>query len=214
MAKTVLFTRPWNDPLTSYLHKWTEELLDLARRHGDDVFSVDGEKATRKNFTSYVKKTKPNFLQLNGHGNAGLMVGHDNKPLLDTVNAGLTKGAIVYSRSCSTAQVLGELCIDAGARCYIGYKESFYMPRDKDSTTNPLKDTVAAYTIEPSNQLIRSLLKGHTAENSQQRAREVSLKKLSYLMSSEAPKGSYLFRFAVISNMRNQVILGDKSAQW
>jgi hypothetical protein len=214
MAKTVLFSRPWNDPLTSYLHTWTEDLLKLAGKHSDAVINIEGPKANKKSFTSYVKKSKPTFLQLNGHGNDGLMVGHDEMPLLDSSNVNLTKGTIIYSRSCSTAKVLGVLCINAGAKCYIGYKDYFYMPRDKHSTTKPLDDKVAACTLEPSNQLIRSLLKGHCAEESQKRARKVSMHKLSYLMSSNAPDGSYLYRFAVISNMRNQVILGDKTATY
>lgn len=142
------------------------------------------------------------------------MVGHDGKPILDSSNAELTKGTIIYSRSCNTALVLGVLCINAGARCYIGYKDYFYMPRDKESTTKPMEDKVAACTLEPSNQLIRSLLKGHSAEESQKRAQKVSMNKLTFLMGSNAPEGSYLYRFAVISNMRNQVILGDKTAAY
>lgn len=214
MAKTVLFSRPWNDPLTSYLHTWTEELVRLAQKHSDEVINIEGKKVTKKNVTSYIKKMKPTFIQLNGHGSAGLIIGHDEKPLLDRSNASLTKGAIIYSRSCSTALVLGKLCVGAGARCYIGYKAKFYMPIDKQKATEPLKDQVAACTLEPSNQLIRSLLKGHTAEDSKKRAQRVGMDKLNFLMSSAAPEGSYLLRFAVISNMRNQVILGDSSATY
>lgn len=213
MAKTVLFLRPWNDPLTSYLHTWTEILIEDAEKNVDNILNIEGEKAIRKNFTSYVKRHKPSFIQLNGHGNAGLLVGHDGKPILDLNNAELTKGAIVYSRSCSTAQVLGKICVSKGTKCYIGYKNNFYMPRDKSKMQKPLEDVVASCTLEPSNQLIRSILKGHTVKDSRLRALSVAKEKLNLLLSSQAPSGSYLTRFALISNIRNQVVLGDENAK-
>ncbi len=212
MAK-VLFSRPWHDEGTSYLYSWTEELISKARQQNYDVIDLKRDSSNKTTFTSHLKKSMPSLLHLNGHGSQSVVTGHNNTPLLDSSNAKFTKDMLIYARSCHSAVILGQQCVDGGAKCYIGYKKPFIIRVDLTKMQRPLEDKVAPYTLQPSNMITMSLLKGHTAGEAVSRSKDLSRKKLQKLMSSDAPEGASHIIMAVFSNMRNQVLLGEATAK-
>jgi hypothetical protein len=213
MDKTVLFSRPWHDEGTNYLYSWTEELLEKAEQLNYQAIDLQREKSNKRNFVGYLKKFQPHLLHLNGHGAPSVVTGHNNKPLLDQSNSKYTKGSIIYARSCSSAAVLGQDCVKNGAKCYIGYKKPFVIRLDLTKMQKPLEDTIASYTLGPSNKITMSLLKGHSAKKAFDNSQALSKKKLQKLMSSDAPEGASHIIMAVFSNMKNQVLLGKPGAK-
>jgi hypothetical protein len=209
----ILFSRPWYDEGTSYLYSWTEELIAKAEQLNHDVIDLDKGHSNMATFTSHLKKSKPALIHLNGHGSETVVAGQDHKPILDNTNKEFTKDTIIYARACDSAAVLGEECVKSGAKCYIGYVKPFIVRIDLTKLHKPLEDEVAPYTIEPSNRVTMTLIKGHTAGEAIKRSQELSRKKLAKLMSSEAPEGAGEILMAVFSNMRNQVLCGETSSK-
>lgn len=212
MSKTVLFTRPWNDEGTCYLHAWTQILIDKARKQNHNVIDLDKTRANREMFSGHLRKSKPTLVHLNGHGSNTVVTGDQKLPLLDQDNANHTRGMVIYARSCNSAAMLGRYCVEQGAKSYIGYRRPFVVRLDLAKMQRPLEDEIAAYTLEPSNQVTLSLLGGATAGESYERSQKTSREKLQKLMSSEAPEGASHILMAVWSNMNNQVILGQPDA--
>ena len=209
MSKTVLFSRPWDDEGTSYLHAWTDELVEKAFQLNHKIIDLRDKRSNKKDFTSHLDKSRPSFVHLNGHGNSETVTGYNEKPILDISNAKSTKGKIIYARACSSARILGAICIKKGAKCYIGYRRPFVVRVDLTMLHKPKKDKVARYTLGPSNKITMSLLKGHSAEKAFNKSQQESRKCIQKLLSSEAPEGASHILMAVYSNMKNQVLLGS-----
>src|SRR3990167_5540817 len=162
-GKTILVSRPGHDLVTKYLFDWSKRLLELAEEKGANTLDLRKQKANRKEVTSRIGKLNPNVILLNGHGDANTVCGHNNKAIVDRKNKSVLKGSITYARSCDSAAALGPECVKNGAKAYIGYIEPFWLPYDVDKTHHPLEDKTAQYVLEPSNHVIVSLLKGHSA---------------------------------------------------
>jgi hypothetical protein len=184
----------------------------MATKKGMTIIDLQREKANRKEFTGRVRKTKPELVVLNGHGNPRCVTGHDNEPLVDDKNSTILKETITYARSCSSAQILGQLCVKNGAKAYIGYVQPFIVFFDDTKLQHPLEDEVVANFLEPSNQVVISLLKGHTASEASERSKELSKKKMLKLMSSDAPPEAGVYLQFVRYNMLNQQCIGDPNA--
>lgn len=60
-----------------------------------------------------------------GHGNDTMMIGQDRKSAIDSENAHLLRGWVVYAMACNTANVLGPAIIKAGGLAYIGFSKHF-----------------------------------------------------------------------------------------
>lgn len=210
--KTFLITRPGHDLITNYLLHWSKQLIDLANSKGVKVIDLEHEKVNRKDFASRLKKTKPELVMLNGHGNKNVVTGYDNRSLLDARNAHVLDGAVTYARSCSSAHTLGGVAVQSGAKAYIGYTEPFTMGYDIDKIQHPLEDKVAALFLEPSNHVVISLLKGHTAGESTSRSKKLSMKRIQMLASSTASAEEKVYARYLWYNMQSQVCLGDQNA--
>jgi hypothetical protein len=209
----ILFSRPWYDPGTSYLYAWTDELIAKAVQLKHDVIDLQNTKSNKATFTSHLKKSKPALVHLNGHGSSDVVAGDNHQPILDSSNKEFTKDTIIYARACSSAASLGQQCVDSGAKCYIGYIRPFIVRVDLTKMQKPMEDEIASYTLEPSNRVTMTLIKGHSAGEAVKRSQDLSKAKLQKLMSSEAPEGAGHILMAVFSNMKNQVLLGAASAK-
>ena len=89
MSKTILGTRPNHDAATDYLYHWSEVVMRQATEKHFKVLDLKGEKANRKNFTSYIQSKQPAFIFINGHGAADMIAGYDDEALL-TIADGAT----------------------------------------------------------------------------------------------------------------------------
>lgn len=208
----ILITRPEHDPGTRYLSYWGQEIINQASKKGLDVFDLRKDKANKKEFEGRMKKLKPSFVLLNGHGDEDCVAGHDNEILVKKgENEELLKNKITYAVSCDSAKELGQSCVDEKT-AYIGYDEKFILTLDRNYLNNPLKDKRAARFLDASNQVAKSLIKGHTAEESAERSKKMFKKAIISLLFSSDPDARADAK-DLFWDMRHQVCLGNKNAK-
>lgn len=189
MNKMMLVTRPRHDETTNYLYYWAKYVIAEAENHGVEVIDLEGKKANYKDFSGRIKKLKPDFLFLNGHGNPNVVTGHNNETLLEAgQNETLTNNKIVYALSCSSAQVLGQKLVDNGTKSFIGYEEDFIFMYDKEKITRPIDDKTAELFLRPSNIVAISLIKGNTSKQAYDKSQKGFKRNLRSLMNSESPQ--------------------------
>ncbi len=209
----MLITRPNHDYATNYLFMWSKFILDAASKAKIPIVDLVGKKATRKNFESYVKKLKPNFIMINGHGNNDFVCGQKNEILVKKGdNDGILNNTVVYARSCSSASGLGKACAKNVNTTYIGYNADYFFMFDEDKLFHPLEDKSARMFLEPSNYVALSLLKGHTAQEANQRSKNEMRKNILKLLANTATDGDQSMLPLMISNYNHQVCLGNGNA--
>lgn len=210
MNKILLITRPKHDITTIYLFCWSQELVELAKQRKFSVLELNHKRANAKEFNSMVRKNEPSFVFINGHGNEKLVSGHDNEVLVEAgVNEDILSSKIIYALSCGSSKILGRQSIAKGTLAYIGYEDDFIFFYDKEKVFKPLEDKTAALFLEPSNQLVRSILKGNSLENSCNRSKKKFYENIRSLLSSES-SDNYLVPW-LLWDLKNQVCLGNKN---
>ncbi|HBL39683.1 TPA: hypothetical protein DDZ10_03370 [Candidatus Uhrbacteria bacterium] len=214
MNKRLLVTRPNFDRTTRYVSVWAKDVIKVAEQKGFTVLDLVGKRANRREFEGMVRKHKPSFLFLNGHGSADAITGQNEEPLVEVgVNADVLKGAVTYALSCSSGKTLGVQAVAHGADAYIGYREEFIFLFDEAMRTRPGQDELAAHFSTSSNQVALSLLKGHTAKEAHENSRQSFARSMRKLLTSEATdRESAAIRY-LFWNMRHQVCLGNGSAK-
>lgn len=214
MDKTLLITRPKHGPTVHYLFHWSKEVIKLAEEKGMTVLDMEGERANRKEVESMLRKRKPSLVFLNGHGDDGAVAGHDDEILLqagDNEDALVDK--IVYALSCKSGKKLGPESIKKGAKGYIGYKDDFIFFTDPDKLSDPLNDKIAGLFLEASNQIMISLLKGHSIEDCHKRSITIFENNSKKIVNSEVGGESSLSDF-LLWNAEHQVCLGKQGASF
>lgn len=215
MNRNFLITRPNYDNTTFYLFKWSEKCLQIADEKGIEYNDLNSEKANRKNIEKVLKTKNPGLVLFNGHGNNDKIYGNKQEILIEAgTNEVLLNGKIVHSISCSSAKELGPKCIKSGTISFIGYEDDFVFVFDKNKTFTPLKDDVASNFLEPPNELAISILKGNSVDESYKRSQDMFKKKISKLLTTEAPIGSENVILWLVWDMSKQVCLGDKGARF
>src|SRR3990172_3236312 len=110
------------------------------------------KKSNKKDFDSYINRNNPSLVFFNGHGSDKLIAGYNDEPLVTAgKDESLLKDKIVYSRTCSSAAILGPASVKGGCKTFIGYIRPFFLPRSKTPIRNTLKDKVAKRFLEPTN---------------------------------------------------------------
>lgn len=185
----------------------------MAKKKQIPVFDLEGDKARRSTFLSFMKSKSPGLVFLNGHGNDICVTGHNDESVLDeAVDMSVFSNSILYARSCDSAKVLGNILVQCGALAYIGYTRKFIVGTIRSKTTKPLEDQLAKLFLEPSNLIPTTILKGHTTGEADKRSKQEMVKNFQKMISSE---GSFEERFAarwLWSNIRSQVVIGDQDA--
>ena len=209
MNRIFLITRPKHDETTHYLFYWGSEVLKIAEKKGIQVLDLQKKRANKKDLASIIKKKRPLLCFLNGHGGPDFITGHLNEVLIKLgENEKVLESKIVYALSCQSAKKLGAGSVKKGAIAYIGYNEDFVFAFEQGKLARPTEDKTAGLFLKPSNQLIISLLKGHTVESAYKKSQELFMKNIRKLLTSESLDSSdvkYLWW-----DMRHQVCLGDK----
>jgi hypothetical protein len=174
MNHSLLVTMPNFDLTTRYISVWAKKIIKLAQEKGDEVFNLEKKRANRKEFESMMKKNEPTIVFLNGHGDYDLVAGQDNEILvkIGEENEKLLKSKIVYALSCRSGKILGPSSVKFGASAYIGYDEDFIFLYDETKRTRPEQDKTAEMFLEPSNQVMVSLLKNHTPKEAHQNSKQ------------------------------------------
>lgn len=212
MKHSLLITRPSFDLTTRYISAWAKKIIMLAKEKGSIVFDLDKKRANRQEFESMIRKEEPSLIFLNGHGNYNLIAGQDNEELiLAGKNERILKKKIVYALSCRSGKILGPSSIKSGAIAYIGYDEDFIFLYNERNQARPGQDKTAEIFLEPSNQVMVSLLKNHKPRESHQNSKKSFIRLIRRLLSSQSSSlESSAVRY-LIWDMQHQVCCEKKS---
>ena len=122
MIGMLLEVAPCFEEVTEYSFRWSQRLYEeLGEKH----VSCLREEAVRWNFEDYVEEYDPELITFYDHGNEDALIGNDEKPLLDTKNAGILKGREMYTMACLSAKKLGAVAYRKGCRAYWGYTDPY-----------------------------------------------------------------------------------------
>lgn len=212
MAQHLLITRPEYDYTTRYISEWAEKYLKLAKEKGYSLIDLKRERANRQEFESVIKKKKPEFIILNGHGNSDEVAGHDNETLIEThTNSEILADKITYALSCQSAKKLGVKVGLYPNTTYIGYKEDFAFLCLEKYGRKPTKDTLAGFFLEPSNAIVVSLLKGHNTSDSFSRGQYEFTKNIQKLLTSKIKSDEYSALRFLVWDLKHLTLCGDKN---
>lgn len=193
--KSVLFSRPDHDDITYYLFLFSKELVEMSHSKFN-CLDLKGNNATKSKVTSMIIDKDPSFIMFNGHGSSSCICGYKDEILINKgENAELLRNKIVYSLSCSSALELGPESIKSGTISFIGYDDDFALGMDANCQSAPYRDKRARLFLEPSNLLVKSLLKGNTVKESTDRAKNLMKKNLIILRTDPSPDAIYYAPF-------------------
>lgn len=213
MEKGLIITLPNYDDTTEYLFQFSKQIKKEAENKGIDLKSLEGKKATRKEFEKIVKKLDYKMLVFNGHGSEDGIKGHKEEIVKVGKNENLLKERIVYARSCHAAIGLGRECTKSTKDgCFIGYDRPFQFLIDLKWTTNPLKDNIAKLFLEPSNLVPVSIIKGNSASDANENSKRNMLKNIKKILRNPDAQA---FKIAEVlwSNYEGQVLCGNAEAK-
>ena len=204
--KSLLLTRPRYELTTHYLYYYAKIVIDFAESKGGRVYDLKDDRANRKELTSFLVKKAPDVVFLNGHGQADRLCGQNDGVILQAgENENLLQAKIVYALSCQTGKKLGPKAITSGAKAYLGYDQDFVFFTQKEKEGKPLEDDRARLFLEPSNQVVISLLKNCSPSQAHQKSKKAFAKNIEDLLTGKLQE-KYLARY-LYWDMRHQVCL-------
>ena len=214
MNKTILVTQPNHDLTTNYISLWAEKVVAIAKKKGIKVVALKGKRANEKEFMSVNRKINPQLVFFNGHGDYDLIAGQNNEVLVQAkINDECLTGKIIYALSCRSAKKLGKASVKNGAKAYIGYIEDFIFNYDREKVSRPLSDKIVQLFLEPSNLIVSSLLKGHTAHESWENSQNDFKRKAVAIITSKDKAAINSFLPSILWDMQHQVYLeSDKTS--
>ncbi|MDP2909940.1 MAG: hypothetical protein Q8N69_02625 [bacterium] len=209
----IIVIRPSYDVTTKYISAWAEKVVKFAETRGFTVIDLEKEKAKRSDFEGRIKKLEANLIFINGHGNESCIFGQDNNLLIGENNGdNLLAGKITYALSCESAKKLGLRVSEYKNSAYIGYLDEFIFLLDSRYVSRPADDPKSKPFMESSNQVMISLIKGNTAEESSEKSKRKFLENFIKLSSSASDPDTIQSMRFLRWNMMNQVCLGDRDA--
>ncbi|MCP4351047.1 MAG: toll/interleukin-1 receptor domain-containing protein [Desulfobacterales bacterium] len=109
--------------------EWAEQLKEIMTDLETDLVYFLGKNAVRANVEPALKKNegKPGIFVFIDHGDKEMLLGADNKALIDSANASLLKNKFVYALASGSATDLGHKTVQAGATGYIGFNNDFHI---------------------------------------------------------------------------------------
>ncbi len=206
MKHSLLVTRPNFDLTTRYISTWAKKIITLAKEKGNNVFDLDKKRANRNEFESIIRKKEPSLIFLNGHGDYNIVACQNNEELIRAGdNERILKSKVVYALSCRSGKILGPSSIKFGADAYIGYDEDFIFLYDENKRTRPEQDKIAEIFLEPSNQVMVSLLKNHTPKEAHKNSKQSFARRIRKFLSSQSTAQESSAVKYLIWNMQHQV---------
>ncbi|RLI95943.1 MAG: hypothetical protein DRP00_06080 [Candidatus Aenigmatarchaeota archaeon] len=170
--RKLLITRPDHDDATFIISKWSQPIIDEAKKRGVKVLDLRGGKASREKFFQYLGNHNPKFLILNGHGEHNLIYGHKNEVLLKSEDGRRLREKIIYSIACDAARTLGARVVQNGAECFIGYYNKFVFFYDANKISRPLEDEKLKSFFRPTNMIPIGIVKKNLVKDAVEKARK------------------------------------------
>jgi hypothetical protein len=183
----ILIVRTDHDPLTHYLHGACEPIILEAQKRSCKLVDVDAKSHDMNSMTKLMKKLKPAFVLLNGHGSPNAFYRTTKDVLLDATTADALKGAITYARSCECLIGLGKAAVKSGCRAFIGYRRLFWLPKMAGMLSRSQQDRIAGPVVDASNLVAESIIRGQSVENSIRKSHELTAKMMLDLIYSQDP---------------------------
>ena len=182
-----LFVRPCHDDVVAYLHHYSKSLVKESRKRAVSTIDKEKKQANKDIVTEIIIKKYPSFIMFNGHGSPDAIAGHNDEIIISSdKNSDILKNRITYALSCSSAAGLGKRVADKHTT-FIGYTDEFALGMDVNCQSSIQKDKRAKLFLEPSNTLVRALLKGNSAEEAVIKAKRVMKENISNLKTDSAP---------------------------
>lgn len=211
---SILITQPNFDKTTQYVSAWSEEVEEFSLKRGNKTIALKGKRANRTEFESVIRKTTPQLLMLNGHGNDSEVAGQDHEVILDSKSTeDITRGRIIYALSCSAAKILGHDCIEKGAKTFIGYSEEYIFLHSHLKVARPRQDKMAALFFKPSNLIPISLIKGNTTGDSYKDSKNALRRTVVDLLNSEVTNDQRVCLRYLVWNYQHLTLLGSEGTQ-
>jgi hypothetical protein len=208
MNNKILITRPNHDQTVRYISAWAEKVIEFAKKKNFTVLDLKNERARRKSLESMLEKQDPGLVFLNGHGSKKAVAGQDDEILVcPGVNENIFNNKIIYSLSCSSGKELGPVLVENGAKSFIGYQEDFIFVFDEKCCTRPEKDKVVGNFLDPSNQVVISLLKNHTPKEACLNAKKSFIRNIQKMLSTQSSSFENSAVRYLIWDMKNLVCL-------
>ncbi len=161
MAKHFLITRPNYDRETGYLFSFSKEIVGIVKNDKNiRLTELDGPNANRAKVEKGLCTSDNTLAFFNGHGDEETILGHNDEPILDKMNIGLSNGKIIYALACDSLSVLGKLSIRVKAKAYVGYGDRFMWIGDPSRSAAPDKDRNSIPFRKICHFLIHSLVNG------------------------------------------------------
>ena len=212
MDNLLLVTRPKYDDGTEYLSAYALEVLKEAKKSNASVKDFEGKEANKENVEKYLKSKNPKLIFLNGHGSECEIYGHKEEVIFSLDNVNLLKNKITYARACFSASILGHEIVKNNSGCFIGYIYPFSFWMDGKRSATPLKDKIAGMFLNPSNEIVVSLLNGETAKKANEISKKMMAANMRKILSMEQKNepGATGMLQILWDNYEGQVVLGNE----
>lgn len=184
----ILFVRPCHDDVISYLYYYSDELVRLSNSKGFKTLNKEKEQANATVVGGIISVNKPEFIMFNGHGNERCICGHNDEIIIGMgkgCDLSLLNNKITYSLSCSSASKLGEK-VGNDKTTFIGYTDDFALAMDTNCQASIKRDNIAKFFLEPSNLLVKSILKGNSVDEAVNKAKELMKSNISKLRTTNS----------------------------
>ena len=214
MNDILLITRPKYDDGTEYLSYYSSLILKEANNKNIQTKDFYGERANKDEVTKFIKNKSPKLILINGHGDESSLCGHDNKIIFSFDNITLLKDKIVYARACDAGKALGKEMVKDNDGCFIGYKYPFSFWIDQRWSTKPSNDNIAKLYLEPSNEIILSLIKGKRTQEAYNKSKVMMLDNMRKILKIEKAKepGTIGMLQILWNNFDGQVLHGNSNS--
>ncbi len=208
MNNKILITRPNHDQTVRYISAWAEKIKKLAEQKKFSVLDLKKDRANKKILESMLDKQDPELIFFNGHGQADAVAGQNDEILARVGdNEVFFENRIIYSLSCSSGKELGPSMVKNKAKAFIGYKEDFIFTYDEKCCSRPEYDKVADKFLDPSNQVMISLIKDHDPKEACVSAKKAFYKNIRKMLSTKSSSLESSSVRYLIWDMQNLVCL-------
>lgn len=212
MNKILLIIRPNYDDATEYLAYYSSIIIKNAETLGIEEKDFTGKEITNINITKFIQKKDPKLILINGHGNETCILGNKEVLFSEDKNIELLKNRIIYARACHAGVSFGKKVTENSGGCFIGYNFPFAFVIDDKWSAVPSRDKTAALFLEPSNEVINSLMKGDSAKIANGKSKNAIIKNMQKVIRMEEnkePGAMNLLRW-LWNNYEGQILHGNQ----
>lgn len=214
MDNLLLVTRPKYDDGTEYLSYYASLTIKEAEKAGINVKDFEGKDANHDNVIKFMQKRDPRLVFINGHGDEDNLYGHDDKIIFSLADINLLKDKLIYARACNAGESFGKKVVLNNNGCFIGYNSLFSFWFDSKWSAKPSNDKTASLYLEPSNEIVVSLIKGNSTGEAHEKSKTMMIKNMKKILKMEEKKepGAMGMLQILWNNYDGQVLHGDAEA--